>query len=197
LAERHHGDVDLVGDSSGADDLESLFQDLGYEPNWTFNRLHKGDGRLMFLDRDNERRVDVFLDRFSMCHELRLAERLGVDFPTVSLADLLLTKLQVVEITAKDLTDIEALLVEHRVGDGDDETIDVERIASVCSSDWGWYRTVTGNLQRLITGDHESDARGRASELMKHIEEVPKGRRWKLRAALGERMPWYELPEEV
>jgi hypothetical protein len=197
LAEREHGDVDLVGSSDAADALEPLFHDLGYEPKWTFNRLHKGDGRLMFLDQDNERRVDVFLDRFSMCHELELAERLGIDFPTLSLADLLLTKLQVVEITAKDLIDMEALLTEHPVGAGDEETIDLERIASVCSVDWGWYRTATGNLQRLISGDHRQQASKRASELMEHIDEAPKGRRWRLRAKLGERVPWYQLPEDV
>jgi hypothetical protein len=197
LADRQHGDVDLVSSSDAADVVESLFQDLGYEPNWTFNRLHKGEGRVMFFDRRNERRVDVFLDRVSMCHELQLAERLTIDFPTVSLADLLLTKLQVFEITAKDLIDIEALLIEHPVGHGDEETIDLERVASVCSSDWGWYRTVKGNLQRLITGDHQRDSSQRASRLMKHIDEVPKGRRWKLRARLGERVPWYQLPEDV
>jgi hypothetical protein len=83
------------------------------------------------------------------------------------------------------------------VGAGDEETIDLERIASVCSVDWGWYRTATGNLQRLISGDHQQQASKRAGELMEHIDDAPKSRRWRLRAKLGERVPWYQLPEDV
>lgn len=196
LTSRDYGDVDFMGPASSADRLDGFFQDLGYEPNWTFNRLHKGDGRLMFLDQHNGRRVDVFLDRFSMCHSLDLSDRLDLDFPTLSLADLALTKLQVFQVTAKDLLDLQALLGEHPIGQGNTETVDVGRITSVCSSDWGWYRTVRGNLERLAAGDDPAAA-GHATELLQHIEGSPKTRRWKLRAVVGDRVPWYQLPEEV
>lgn len=196
LSSRRYGDIDFVGRAAQTGDIEKLLESLAYEPNWTFNRLHKGDGRLMFFDRENERRVDVFLDRFSMCHALDLAERLSLDFPTLCLADLVLTKLQVVEITEKDLVDLTAVLDEHEVGQGNDETIDIARVTSVCSSDWGWYRTVLNNLQRIASGPHPS-ARGRAVEMIEAVDAAPKSRRWKVRAMVGERVPWYQLPERV
>jgi hypothetical protein len=37
----------------------------------------------------------------------------------------------------------------------------------------------------------------RLSRLRSGFEEVPKSRGWKLRARVGDRKRWYELPEEV
>ena len=40
-------------------------------------------------------------------------------------------------------------------------------------------------------------ARRRLTELLRRIEEEPKSRGWRMRAKIGERKRWYELPEEV
>ena len=50
-----------------------------------------------------------------MCHELPLAEPLAVRPQTLPAADLLMTKLQIVELNAKDRGDLYALLASHDV----------------------------------------------------------------------------------
>jgi hypothetical protein len=75
------------------------------------------------------------------------------------------------------------------------------------AADWGWWRTVTGNLDKLpalIDGNPElapadppHDPLAQASALAKVAHSVPKGMKWKLRANVGDRVRWYETPEEV
>jgi hypothetical protein len=38
--------------------------------------------------------------------------------------------------------------------------------------------------------------RGALERLIATIDEVPKSRRWKMRASVGDRVRWYELPED-
>jgi hypothetical protein len=64
--------------------------------------------------------VDVFLGEFKMCHRLDLDDRLGVDHPALPAADLLLTKLQVLELNRKDVTDVAALLTTHKLDERDE-----------------------------------------------------------------------------
>ena len=37
----------------------------------------------------------------------------------------------------------------------------------------------------------------RVDAVLERIEQAPKSRGWKLRARVGERKRWYELPEDV
>src|SRR4029450_517652 len=94
-----------------------LFKAGGYEPHVAFNALHGGD-RLLFFDNDHDRQVDVFVGVFSMCHKIPLDGRIEVDPVSIPLAELLLTKLQVVELNEKDVRDALALLHDHEVGGG-------------------------------------------------------------------------------
>jgi len=147
--------------------------------------------------RGYERQLDVILDRLEMSHVLELKERLLLDPETLPPADLLLTKLQVVEINERDLKDAAALL--H------DTVIDGERVGELAGSDWGWWRTMTQNLDHVaswcetLSGFEEGRERivRQIDELRKRIDEQPKSMRWKVRARVGERVRWYELPEEV
>jgi hypothetical protein len=199
--ERDYRDVDFVT-ASRLLDVARVFEDRSYEPFTRFNALH-GHSRAIFYGPGDGLKADVFLGRFTMCHELPLFERLDVDPLTVPLAELLLTKLQIVRMNAKDVLDVGALLAEHPVGDGDAETIHGDRIALICSRDWGLYHTVDLSLQRLLAELGrlpERDAptvRERVCELQRRIEAHEKTRRWRLRARVGERVQWYEDPDEV
>ena len=155
----------------------------------------------------------MLVDRLEMCHAFSFDERLAICDPTLPPADLLLSKLQVVKINRKDVLDALALLAEYPLA-GDDvagRAISVVRITDLTSSDWGWWRTLTGNLAKLTSflvedvrpGDldfgRESrfDAAAQVEELRVAIDAAPKSTRWKMRSRLGDRVPWYQEPEEV
>ncbi|MEO8091423.1 MAG: hypothetical protein ABI726_01785 [bacterium] len=201
--EREYGDVDLVTDSK-LPDIDRAFQGAGYEPFTRFNALH-GHSRAIYYGEGDGLKVDVFIRSFSMCHELPVTERLDADEPTVPLAELLLTKLQIVRLNEKDVRDLCALLIEHQVGFGDDETINADRFASICSCDWGLYHTVELNLGRLeeeaarleMPSADRQVMRERVNQLLERMASHDKSRKWKMRARVGERVQWYEEPDEV
>lgn len=181
--------------------MEALLADAGYAPEQQFNALN-GHRRLLFLDEEHGRQIDVFVEAFEMCHRLPLAERLDERADTLAPADVLMTKLQIVHLNPKDRGDLYALLLSHEIGaDG----IDAGRITELTANDWGLQRTFELNLERLREGLDEqpldADARRVVAEridaLAAAMEAAPKSRRWKLRAKVGERKRWYEEPEEV
>jgi hypothetical protein len=210
--DRDGRDIDLVTRSRDRKAFQALLVDEGYVPDKQYNALY-GHKQLYYVDPVWNRPVDVLIDRLEMCHAFSFGDRLGISEATLPPADLLLTKLQVVKVNRKDLLDALALLSEYPLAADDDEgrAISVSRITELTSNDWGWWRTLTGNLAKLadfLTADVDpSDLDfGRASRfdpaaqierLRAVIDEAPKSTRWKLRARVGDRMPWYELPEEV
>jgi hypothetical protein len=192
---REYKDIDLVGLSSARRQAVALLRDLGYGPDEEFNALH-GRTRLMFYD-PYGRQLDVILDQLEMSHVLELKQRLLLDPETLTTADLLLTKLQVVEVNERDLKDASALLHDHG--------IDRDRVAEVAGADWGWWRTMTNTLDHVsswcssLPGFEEGSRRitRQIDDIRRRIDEQPKSMRWKVRAKVGERVRWYELPEEV
>ena len=184
--------------------MKKLFTDLGYVPRDIFNALH-GDTRLIFNDIENGRRIDIFLDIFEMCHRFDLRERLLIDKYTIPLADLLATKLQVVEITEREYRDIISLLHDHDVADSDaPETINGRYLAQLCARNWGIYKTLTMNLSNVLSAvaqyqldeEYQQIVRKHVQDLQTRIENEPKTTRWKIRANIGEKVQWYELPEQ-
>jgi hypothetical protein len=197
---REYKDLDFATSKKSAGDLQKLLRDLGYEPHLGFNAMN-GRERLLFYDNPNERQVDVFVSSFRMCHEIPLERRLDIDEDTVPLAELLLTKLQIIELNEKDVRDTVALLLEHEVTD-DDAGVNVSHVASLCADDWGLWRTISHNLEALSdrVGSYDVDREtvsSRVSVLLERLEAAPKSRAWRLRAKVGERKRWYQLPEEV
>jgi hypothetical protein len=197
---RAYKDLDLAARQDAVGALTPCLGELGYAADEEFNALH-GRQRLFFWDPLHERQLDVFVDRMELCHTLDLRDRLPTAERTLGLADLLLAKLQVVEVNEKDLKDAAAILADHPVGR---PGLDAERIAALFGADWGWWRTGTETLAKIT--DYASHLDGfaaagvvgaRAGELLDRIEAEPKSRRWKLRAKVGERKRWYELPEEI
>jgi hypothetical protein len=204
--QRSYPDLDFFGKGKQGREIRKLFMDLGYQPNQRFNALH-GATRLIFGDEKNQRVVDIFLDIFKMCHTLRLGDRLTFDDYTIPISDLLLTKLQVVEINEKDIRDLIAILRDHNVVDrvarGEKEVIDAGYISALCADDWGLCKTISLTLGKILTFlpkyELEPEAQQvletRINKLLHAIETVPKSFRWKLRDKIGEKKRWYDLPE--
>jgi hypothetical protein len=204
--QRSYPDLDFFGRGKQGQEIRNLFLGLGYEPNQRFNALH-GATRLIFEDAKNQRVVDIFLDVFRMCHTLHLGDRLTLDDYTISISDLLLTKLQVVEINEKDIRDLIAILNDHdvveRIASVDKEVIDAGYIASLCADDWGLCKTISLTLNKLLMFlskyELEPEAKQilstRINKLLHSIQIVPKSFKWKLRDKVGEKKRWYDLPE--
>ena len=201
---RAHGDLDFVGLSSATKRIQDLFSRLGYAPNQRFNSLHSRE-RLLFSDDSRGRDVDVILDHFRMCHVIDLRDRLDADQNTLSLIDLLLCKMQVVQLNEKDVRDVQALLLDFPVGRDDDGKINLDRLSNLTSRDWGLYHTVQINLGRVrasaggigLGPGEEEQIGGQVETLLHAMEQTPKSPRWKARAQIGERLRWYDLPDEV
>jgi len=201
---RKYVDVDFVGLRKQRKEIQNLFTDLGYTPRTTFNAMN-GHTRLIFNDIQNERRVDIFLNEFEMCHKFDFTDRVKVDKLTLPLADLLLTKLQVFEITEREYRDVIAFLKDHGFSDNDKdtETINAKYISGLTANDWGLYKTVTLNLGRIEESlpnylplpEEQAFVKRKIEQLRKRIDDEPKSFRWKMRARVGESVKWYELPE--
>ncbi len=198
---RKYGDLDFVAASKQRQAAEKLFESLGYQGDRRCNTLN-GHQRLLYLDPVNGRQIDIFIDRMRMCHVIELADRLGGDDPCLTPADLLLSKLQVFEVNMKDLVDSIALLLDHPIADHDDDAINGTYLAQLLSEDWGLYRTMQLNTARIRDTAKQlpvavDTVNQRLDELWARTEAHPKSLKWRLRAKVGDRMSWYELPEEV
>jgi len=198
---RKYGDLDYAVGKRDRQGVLKLFPALGYEANERFN-LMQGDRRLYFYDAVHGRQVDVFIDWFKMSHVIDLRDRLDCEGPCASPSDLLLSKLQIYEVNRKDLVDLTALLLDHAVKENDDDAIDPRYIARIAADDWGLYRTLQLNIGKLRNTLDELEVdrdlvRTRLDEIWAAVSKQPKPLRWRLRAQVGDRMTWYELPEEV
>jgi hypothetical protein len=202
---RTYRDIDLAASRRVGKKTREFLLAQGYEPNTRFNALH-GASRLLFYDHHHRRQLDVFLGTFSMCHKLDLEPRIPLASPTLPVSDLLLLKLQIIELNEKDILDALALLLEPPPGaPGDPSTIDTGYIARLCSSDWGWFATLQDNLNTVrseapeVLSSQATSARVqmRIDEILHAIESEPKPVAWKLRDRIGRRKIWYQLPDEV
>ena len=199
-------DIDFVGYSKQANKIEKLISDAGYDslkaqitPGLLVNRL------IFVSKKDPNRHIDVFLNELRMSHTIDYRDQLDKDFPTVSLAHLLLQKMQIVRINEKDIKDTLALLLEHTIGYNDKEMIDDKLIAKTLANDWGFYYTLTTNLEKAkvlletyqLSPEKKATIKERIDSLLRAIETEPKALRWKLRARVGTKQKWYEEVEEV
>ncbi len=143
-------DVDFAAAHDQRKAIETYLEGLGYEMDRDIQAATEGT-RWFFLHPETGLGVDVFFDELFFCHRIPFKGRLELDFPTIPLADLMLEKMQIVEINPKDIKDALVLLLEHPIGSGDRESIDGNYIADLLAGDWGFYYTVTTNLGKLRT----------------------------------------------
>jgi hypothetical protein len=203
LLTRRINDIDVVTPRGNKKAVTAAFQSLGYADDEVFNAFHGGH-RQIYVDVANQRKVDVFVGAFSMCHEIPIADRLDRDPLTVPLAELLLTKLQIVELNERDERDIYNLCFHHEIAGAGEPGIEGDLIADLCARDWGLWRTCKGTIERCREdlggyelGPGERDLiDARLARLWDVIEAAPKTSKWRWRAKVGERVRWYEEPEE-
>jgi hypothetical protein len=205
---RDYKDLDFAVNRKGVRPLAEIFTAQGWEEDRRFNALHGQDRQLFYLQ--DELQADIFIGRFEQCHVLNFENRLGLNDLTLPLVDLLLTKLQIHQMNAKDVLDIFTLLLDHAVefheaGDGRaQDEIDLNFIGRLTGDDWGWYTSVHDNLAVLETllpkhldGEDLLLVRTRLEKLRGAIENQAKTFRWQARSLIGRHLPWYDEPEEV
>ncbi len=198
---RDYGDLDVVAHQRDRRKLEAVLEGVGLVPEEFFNAL-QGNRRQVWWTPDHALHVDVFLDEFKMCHRLDLRGRLPDHSFALTAADLLLTKLQIIELTAKDAFDAAALLTTHDLGDSDEDgVISRQRLADVLGADWGFHTTVGDNVEKLpqvvasLDGGFGEGVALACRRLVDHLAAIPKTTAFKLRARVGRRVRWYEEPE--
>jgi hypothetical protein len=163
--------------------------------------------RHVFLHKQTGLNVDVFADELYFCHRIPFKGRLELDSPTICTTDLLLEKMQIVEINLKDFKDTIVLLLEHPLShqQSGPKAIDVDYIVDMMRQDWGFYYTFTTNLKRVP--DHLSEfsslaeegkdiIRARIDALLNTIEAAPKTLGWRMRSKIGTRSRWYQEVSE-
>jgi hypothetical protein len=202
---RDYPDMDFVVPKRVKRKLDGFFAELGYIPEKNFNLLN-GDRRQIFYDALSGRRIDVFVGDFEMCHKLPMRNRLDSHPVTIPLAELFLSKTQIVELNRKDALDIVSLLLDNEVGFTDD-TINMDRIASLCLKDWGLYKTLTINLSKVedvlvnenpgLSDEDTQRVLERINTIRRVLDQSTKPFLWKVRDRLGTRVRWYTEVEEV
>jgi hypothetical protein len=203
LARRYH-DLDVaVTSKSDRKKITKLMHGLGYEPDQMFNTLNATQ-RLYFEHPANKRHIDVFVDSMRMCHTIDFRERLLFLDDTLSVTDLLLSKLQVVELNHKDVLDVLAILYDQSVVPGAPDRLDSTYLGAVWGDDWPLWRTCQLTLEkirRLAPTVLEPEAVERVNANVDALESIlsdgKKSMRWKLRARVGDRVRWYQLPDEL
>jgi len=199
-------DMDVITLAENQKRLEPFFKQNGFNPEPKMRRTPAiWAYRHVYLRPDGKSNVDVFFDKLEMSHTIDLRQRLAVDSPTISLADLLLAKLQIHEINEKDVKDAIVLIRAHEIADSDQESINEKYIAQLMSQDWGFYHTVTTNLRKttLLLHDYEidesdkNDVLSKIDRLLSRIESEPKTSLFRLRARIGEKKKWYNEVDET
>jgi hypothetical protein len=227
---RDYADLDFAVSKPASQRFRAILEGRGYLPDKFFNGLH-GATRLYYGAPDGQWSVDIVIDELTMSHRIDLRGQLDGPGPTLSPADLLLTKLQVWEINHKDLGDAACLLADHGLaadpagtgtagtgtagtgtagtgtagtGTAGADEISVARVTAVLGTDWGFCHTAERNLGKVAElaaaepppgAGHDVASQARAIQAA--IEAAPKSRSWRLRSRIGERVKWYETPEEV
>jgi len=208
-------DIDIVSYGAQRGDVHRLLvKELDYIIDRRF-AAYFGENRLLYHQPAQLYDIDVFFDRLIFSHDLYLGSRLGIgrlesDYPTLSLADLILEKLQIHEMNEKDIKDLIALIMEHDVGASDQsELINLDRISKVLADDWGFWFDGKVNLnltlrfaekycgEGLVTKDELGTVIGKVDMILGSIEAEPKTRKWQKRAKTGTARPWWRDVEEL
>ena len=198
-------DLDFMTLSKYAEHIPDVFSSLGFEANERVNTLY-GLRRQIYNDPRNGRHVDIFVDKLTFCHELDLTRRLEIDPTTLTLADLFLEKMQIVKIGEKDIKDTIILLLEHELDESDNGTLNVKYVARLLGNDWGWYYTVTTNIEKMknyvdalsmLSPDEKQIVKDKISTLLERIEKEDKSMKWKFRAKAGPKVKWYSDVDDV
>jgi hypothetical protein len=203
-------DIDLIGYSNERKRIREFFEkELKFYPDFYVNRLF-GDKRLIFYDKNNNIKFDIFFDKLEFSHIINLKDRLELNFPTLTLEDLFLEKLQIHEINRKDLVDLAILLLKYNIKDSkQDKSIDGSYIARILAEDWGFWYDAVNNLKRLeifvnelhrekkLEDFEKSKIVSEINNLLSIIEKTEKTKKWIERSKIGIKKKWYREVEEI
>jgi len=198
LGERVFTDIDYASYGKYRGKLVSFFERQGYQIEKRALMLSGGKRHIYFGE--TIPMIDVFFDRLEYNHPINYSRRLEIHPYCVSLTDLLLQKLQIVQINDKDIKDALLLMLATAVGETDQGMINVRHLTKLMSDDWGFYYTATTNLQNIksaaanlpaLNGEHQNTIRYNINAILSAIESTPKTGRWKGREKVGTRKPWY------
>ena len=204
--DRRISDIDFASYKKFSKDLMSHVTGMGYAIDEHLYAIH-GMKRHRYYGKVNNLMIDIFFDRLEMCHDIDFKGRLELDYPTITVADLLLEKLQIVDLGGKDMVDVTMLFAGHSVEEGNEkDCINGRYISTIMGKDWGFYYTVTTNLNRIseslprlshMADDTRGVVQSRIKDLQQMIEAEPKSSGWKLRARVGPRKKWYRRSRQL
>ena len=202
---RAYTDIDFGAYGKHSKEIQELMISLGYRENREVFIVSEGE-RAIFDKPEAGLHVDVFYEKLDFCHTIYWAGRLEADAPTIPVTELLLEKMQIVKINEKDVIDTIMLLLEHPLGDVDEETINIQRAALLCANDWGLWRTTRMNLDKVkqltqgyeqLTFEQRAKVAAQVNEILARLEQAPKSLAWRLRDRVGDRVKWYKDVDEV
>jgi hypothetical protein len=202
---RAYTDIDFAAYTKQTKEIKVLMAGLGYNEERDVFIVSEGD-RSIFNNPKNGLHVDVFYEKLDFCHPIYWTGRLEVDTSTIPLAEMLMEKMQIVQINEKDVIDTIMLLLEHPLGESDNEVINIKLVASLLGKDWGFWRTITMNLDKVrklaqgypqLTDDQKKKVVSQVDAAMARIDAEPKSLAWRLRARVGDRVKWYKDVDEV
>ena len=202
---RAYTDIDFAAYHKQTKEIQILMSGLGYKENREVFIVSEGD-RAIFEKAEIGIHLDVFYEKLAFSHVIYWNNRLEVDNPSIPLAEMLLEKMQIVQINEKDIIDTIMLLLEHPLGDKDNETINIKHVAGLCSNDWGLWRTTTMNLNKVhklahgytqLTAEEKEKIDSQVNKALTRIDQEPKSLAWRLRARVGDRVKWYRDVDDV
>ena len=199
LGERVFTDIDFAAYGKQRGKLVPFFENHGYELEKRAAMISGGARLIFFAGRVPM--IDIFFDKLDYNHPIDYRGRLEIHPYCVSLADLMLQKLQIVQINDKDLKDAMLLLLAAPLGEMDQDVVNAKYIAKLFSDDWGFYHTATVNLKKVkeamqdvkaLTEGQRGIITGKVDHFLKIIEDTPKSGKWKGRAKTGTSKPWFK-----
>jgi hypothetical protein len=84
--------------------------------------------------------------------------------------------------------------------------INTARISRLCAQDWGLWRTVTMNLEKVgqlaqsytvLEPAEKQRLAAQVAAVQQRIREEPKSFGWKVRSKVGDRVKWYQEVDDV
>ncbi len=202
---RAYTDIDFAAYKQQNKEIGGMFARMGYVENREVFISSEGE-RAIFDKTGTGLHVDVFYEKLDFCHAIYWKDRLEIDSPTIPLTELLLEKMQIVQINEKDIIDTIMLLLEHPLGETDKETINIKLAAALCANEWGLWRTTTMNLEKVkqlahhytqLTPDQKKHVESQVDAILKRLNDEPKPLAWRIRDRVGDRVKWYKDVDEV
>lgn len=202
---RAYTDIDFGAYARQNKQISEMMTRMGYVENREIFIGSEGE-RAIFDKPGTGLHVDVFYEKLDFCHAIYWKDRLEADAPTIPLAELLLEKMQIVQINEKDIIDTIMLLLEHPLGETDKETINIKLAAELCAKEWGLWRTTTMNLDKVkqlaqhytqLTDEQKNRVTLKVDTILKRLNDEPKPLAWRIRDRVGDRVKWYKDVDEV